>query len=520
MHDPDVPCLSLDPVGQDERTKSGGARTTSGSAKRVAGPDQNAVGGPREFRVGGLRRLCIRMLEGVPHLGWRLNPVPVQDGLSIAQRGGVSERGTGTDHRRIIAGNVGNQQGHDSRRGGMECQPASLHRGQVLPDAVHFVDGRAGPQQRRGDLLLVGQGDTGGRSGQQGARPARNQAEQEIVRTECLGLLQEARGGHLSGLVGNRMGRFDDFDPRAADAVAVRCDRQSAERRVPCLVGRSRHDRRCFASTQNQGASARPAGQMPDDKLLRIGGIDDRVKHLPKRGSMPRVGVAAQRSVYRQGRWPWREPRFAGHVAAPGMKLRQFIVLPFPGSWQAGGDRTRAGSLRPSAPAKSATSARAAAPWSRRGVAIRYRRSTRLRTGPGRDACRLRCRMVCPSCTRSILRGQASSSVPRVDGRPPLWASHARRLAKIHGLHLYRGFSWHTRRCRPCVLDSGDGVSVLSSCRPAAHDRAATMGARGPGGYVVAMPFYADSCRATVGACRLGTTFGILYRQSGGRGGS
>ena len=268
------------------------------------------MGGSREFRVGGLRRLRIRMLEGVAHLGRRSNPVPGQDGLSIAKRGGVSERWTGADDRRVIAGNVGNQQRHDSRRSGMECQPASLHRGQVLPDAVHFVDGRAGSQQRGGDLLLVRQGDTGGRSGQQGARPARNQAEQEIVRTKGLGLLQEASGGHLSCLVGNRMGRFDDLDPRAADAVAIRRDRQPAERRVPCLVRRSRHDRRCLAGTQNQGASARPAGQMPDDKLLRVSGIDDRVEHLPKRGPMPRVGVPVQRSVYRGAGRSRRGPAF------------------------------------------------------------------------------------------------------------------------------------------------------------------------------------------------------------------
>lgn len=195
---------------------------------------------------------------------------------------------------------------------------------------------------------------------------------------------------------------------------------------------------------------------------------------------MLEVGVAVQRSVYRRNRWLRREPRFAGHVAAPGLKLRRFIVLPFPGSWQAGADRTRAGSLRPPAPAQSAASARVAAPWSRRGVAIRYRRSTRLRAGPGRDACRLRRRMGYPPCTGSILRGHASSSIPRADGRPPLWASHARRLAKIHGRRLYRGFARHARRCRPSVLDSGDGVPVLSSCRPAAHDRAAIMGARGP----------------------------------------
>ena len=115
--------------------------------------------------------------------------------------------------------------------------------------------------------------------------------------------------------------------------MAIRGDRQPAERRVPCLVRRSRHDRRRLAGTQNQGAAARPAGQMPDDKLLRVGGIDDRVEHLPKGGPMPRVGVAVQRSVYRENGRPRREPRFAGHIAAPGLKLRRFIVLPFPGSW-------------------------------------------------------------------------------------------------------------------------------------------------------------------------------------------
>ena len=154
---------------------------------------------------------------------------------------------------------------------------------------------------------------------------------------------------------------------------------------------------------------------------------------------MLRVGVAVQRSVYRGDRPPRRERRFAGHIAAPGFKLRRFIALPLPGSWQAGADRTLAGSLRPPAHAGSATSARARPPRPRRDVAIRYRWSARLRTGLGRDVCRPRCRKGYPRCTGSISRGQASSSVPRVDGRPPLLSSHARRLAKIHGRRLYRG---------------------------------------------------------------------------------
>ena len=201
-------------------------------------------------------------------------------------------------------------------------------------------------------------------------------------------------------------------------------------------------------------------------------------------------------------------------------------------------------------------------PGRHRAVAMRYRWSERWRTGPDRDASRPRCRMGYPPSTGSISRGQASSSVPRVDGRPPLRASHARRLAKIHGRRPYRGLSSHARRCRPRVLDGDDGMSVLSSrrragthpatepapmaggsggqtCtvisagRPSAatavrsairsgaagprHDRAASMGAWGPGRDVIAITFDADSCRATVGACRLGTTFGILFRQSGGR---
>ena len=180
------------------------------------------------------------------------------------------------------------------------------------------MDGRAGTEQRSGDLLLVGQRDAGNRGGQQRAGSAGDQAQQEIVRTQCLRLIQEPGGGRLSRLVGYGVGRLDDFDPRARHAVAIRRDREPAERRVPGLVGSLGHNRRRLAGTQDQGPAARWAGEMPDDEMLRVGRIDDRVEHPAKGSPVLRVGVATQRLLRRRTSShrsighrpsPWRSPR-------------------------------------------------------------------------------------------------------------------------------------------------------------------------------------------------------------------
>ena len=77
---------------------------------------------------------------------------------------------------------------------------------------------------------------------------------------QCLRLIQEPGGGRLSRLVGYGVGRLDDFDPRARHAVAIRRDREPAERRVPGLVGSLGHNRRRLAGTQDQGPARAVGG--------------------------------------------------------------------------------------------------------------------------------------------------------------------------------------------------------------------------------------------------------------------
>ena len=89
-----------------------------------------------------------------------------EDRLRLLARGRVGHGRARGDHRRIVAGHVGDRQGHDARRMRRRGQPPALELRKMLAHAIHLVDRGAGFQQRRRHRLHVGEGDAVAGQGQ------------------------------------------------------------------------------------------------------------------------------------------------------------------------------------------------------------------------------------------------------------------------------------------------------------------------------------------------------------------
>src|SRR5690606_25008867 len=89
------------------------------------------------------------------------------DGAGVGEGRGVGNRRPRGDDGRVIAGNIGDEQGENARRGRGGGKTPALDGGKVLPHDVHLADGGAGGKQRTVHRLLVGKRQAIGRQGQE-----------------------------------------------------------------------------------------------------------------------------------------------------------------------------------------------------------------------------------------------------------------------------------------------------------------------------------------------------------------
>ena len=188
--------------------------------------------------------------------GWRGDPVLLEhvERRLVGRR--VGDGGPRGDHRRVVAGYVGDDHGEHRRRPGGDRETSSRDRREVLAHAVEGGDRRPAAQQRRADLTLVGKLDAGRGQRQQRRPAARDQAQHEIVAGQTGDLGEHAAGGGATGLVGQRMGGFEHLDALAGDSMAVGRDDQSRQRSAPVELDGSRHGRRRLAGADDDGPTA------------------------------------------------------------------------------------------------------------------------------------------------------------------------------------------------------------------------------------------------------------------------
>ena len=171
-HFPDLPCLALERVAEDEWAIAGPTRQLRRGLERSLRCGDDARFAPREGRVAGLRRLGLAVLEERLHRGRRDDAVALQHGFGVSERRHVGRRRTGGDHRRIVTRDVRNDQRHDPGRSRRNRQPAALDRGQMLADTIDLIDVCAAPEQRLVQGLLVVQRNSGRRQREQSGAPA------------------------------------------------------------------------------------------------------------------------------------------------------------------------------------------------------------------------------------------------------------------------------------------------------------------------------------------------------------
>ena len=124
--------------------------------------------------------------------------------------------GAGGDQRRIVAGNVGDDERRDAGRSGKRGEAAALDGAQLVADDVHHGDRRAGGEEDAVDLLLVLESEARCRLRQQGRAAAGDQRDDQIVVAEARDLFHHAAGGEKAREIGDRVGGLDDFDALAS----------------------------------------------------------------------------------------------------------------------------------------------------------------------------------------------------------------------------------------------------------------------------------------------------------------
>jgi len=141
-----------------------------------------------------------------------------EDRERLFTRARVRHRGAAGNHRRVVAGHVGDGQRQDGRRPGGGRQPPALHRRQVFAHAVHGTDGRAARKQRAADGLLVRQRDAWRRQRQQRRAAAGDQRDHPVMLGESAHRLEDAPC-RASPAASARKGRLDDCDVPASNPV-------------------------------------------------------------------------------------------------------------------------------------------------------------------------------------------------------------------------------------------------------------------------------------------------------------
>ena len=125
---------------------------------------------------------------------------------------GDGNGGAGRHKGRVVAGDVGDDEGRDAGRRGERGEAAAFDGTDLVADKVHHADRHARGKERARYRLLVLEAEARTRRRQQRRAAARDQRDDEIIVTEAMNLRHHAAGSEIAGLVGHRMARFDDLD--------------------------------------------------------------------------------------------------------------------------------------------------------------------------------------------------------------------------------------------------------------------------------------------------------------------
>src|SRR5258708_6258486 len=153
--------FALDPVAEKYAVIAAGSYRRLGGAKGFLRTGDEAERRTVEGVVLGLRRFVGRIGQCAADGLGNVQPEPRHHGAGIRKRGRVRYRGSRTDHRRVVAGNVGDGERHHPRRKGQPAEPSALDARQMLAHRVDLTDRSSRFKQRAVHRLLFGKRQAG-----------------------------------------------------------------------------------------------------------------------------------------------------------------------------------------------------------------------------------------------------------------------------------------------------------------------------------------------------------------------
>ena len=183
------------------------------------------------------------------------------DFQTVGEGGLVRSGGAGADDIQIVPQHVGDDERDHRGRGQRLGQMAALDPGEVLADGVYLVDVRPAVQQQAGGPHFVLQRHGRPGAGDEGAGPAGQEKEDQIVFTGCGRAFKERPGRGLTRAVRYGMGRFQHVDAVQRQAVSVFGDHEpSGQGRAEQVAQGLGHG--CRGFSRAEGGHAPEPGQI------------------------------------------------------------------------------------------------------------------------------------------------------------------------------------------------------------------------------------------------------------------
>ena len=191
--------------------------------------------------------------------------------------------GSGRDVRQCVADNVGDGQGNKLSGCRRMREPTSFHAGQVLPNAVDFIDASAALKKESRHILLLLHCHSGDRRAKQRGASTRYQEDDSVIARRGHGKVEHAIGRFKRSLIRNRVSGFDDLDITGCQCGAMTVASHDQSRRFPqqMSVSHRRHLGRSFAGAKHDVATFRCAmRQSGRHDYARLTAADSYVEEL------------------------------------------------------------------------------------------------------------------------------------------------------------------------------------------------------------------------------------------------
>ena len=225
----DLARLAFKPVAEEDRLEAGTLDLGARRAKRVGGPCHEMKFAVREYGIAGLRAFVRGIGERPSDRRRQIEPMARDDRARLCERRGIGHRRAGADHRRIVAGHVGDGERDHARRMRMRGEPSAFDAREMLAHRVDLADRGAGFEERARHRLLLREREAGGGRDPVGGCSARDEHQHEVAGAGLIGERQRLRRRIEARRIGHRMTGLDHRHEAGRPAIAVPRHRKAGD---------------------------------------------------------------------------------------------------------------------------------------------------------------------------------------------------------------------------------------------------------------------------------------------------